>query len=485
MDTTRSTEPKMRSPGSPGGAQRLARLFDRLPPHAIEAEMCLLGSILIEPRVLGDVTFLVRNGEDFYKPANGAIFDAMVELYDAHGSLDVVQLVQRLNDRDVLDAVGGQDYLVEIANAVPTAANAPHYARMVRDKSMVRRLIEEAGEILGLAYERGVDAESILDDAERRIFAIAQGYEHSDVETIGRLVQEAVERLQASDGRQSQGVLTGFADLDELTGGFQKGDFVIIAGRPSMGKTALALNIAENMALAGTAVGIFSLEMSGHQLVERLLASRSGLDLHRLRRRMLGPEHYSRYFAACGDLQDAPIYVDDSAASTLLQIRARARRMVVKHSIQAVFIDYIQLITMGGRVESRQLEVSEISRGLKSLARDLKVPVVAMSQLNRSPEQREGHRPRLSDLRESGSLEQDADVVALLHREDYYHQSEDDYEPTGVAEVIVAKQRNGPTDTVKLSWIAQSTRFRDHSGASAPADYEQLAAAGGPDDLPI
>jgi replicative DNA helicase len=246
---------------------------------------------------------------------------------------------------------------------------------------------------------------------------------------------------------------------------------IIIAGRPSMGKTAVALNIAENMAIRGVAVGVFSLEMSKHQLVERLLSSRSGIDLHRLRRMMLGKEHYSRLFSACGDLREAPMYVDDLAGSTLLQIRARARRMVAKHGVKAIFIDYIQLITTGGRIESRQQEVSAISRGLKALARELSVPVVCLSQLNRSPEQREGHRPRLSDLRESGSLEQDADVVAMLHREDYYHKGDDEYDPTHTAELIIAKQRNGPTDVIKLSWIEQCTRFKDYSPAIAPSEY--------------
>ncbi len=491
MSTTPTTpvagqEPATRTAPRRGDPQRIARLFEKLPPHAIEGEMCLLGSILLEPRVLGDVTFIVKDGDDFYKSTNGRIFDAMVELYDRHGSLDIVQLNQRLVDRDILDAVGGQDYLVELANCVPSAANAVHYARLVREKSMVRRLIEEAGEILCQAYESSEEASAILDEAEHRIFSIADRYEHSEVETLGRLVQEIVAKLQASDGRVSSGVLTGFADLDEVTGGFQPGDFIIIAGRPSMGKTALALNVAENMALRGDGIGIFSLEMSKNQLVERLLAARSGLELHRLRRMMLGKEHYSRLFAACGDLQEAPIYVDDLSASTLLQIRARARRMVVKFSVKAIFVDYIQLVSTGRRPESRQLEVSEISRGLKALARQLNLPVICMSQLNRAPEQREGHRPRLSDLRESGSLEQDADVVALLHREDYYHQGEDDYEPTGTAEVIIAKQRNGPTDTIKLSWIERCTRFKDYSPAVAPGGFDEvLEAADEMGELPI
>ncbi len=485
MSNTQSSQFVEPRPAPPAGgaaatSSRLARLMESLPPHALEAERCLIGSILLEPRVLGDVTFVVRDASDFYKPANGAIYQAMVELYDAHASLDIVQLAQRLVDRDILDAVGGQDYLVDLASCVPTAANAQHYARIVREKAMMRRLIAEAGEILTRAYDSSEPAATILDEAEHRIFSIAERYDHTDIARLGDLVQEHVTRLQASDGQQVFGVLSGFTELDELTGGFQKGDFIIIAGRPSMGKTALGLNCAEHMALAGVPVGVFSLEMSRNQLVERLLASRSGLDLHRLRRMMLGKEHYARLFAACGDLQDAPIYVDDMAGSTLLQIRARARRMVTKYGVRAVFVDYIQLITTGGRSESRQLEVSEISRGLKALARELELPVVCMSQLNRAAEQREGHRPRLSDLRESGSLEQDADVVALLHREDYYHHGEEDYEPSSIAELIIAKQRNGPTGTIKLTWLEQSTRFRDHSRAIAPTDTTDYSRGPGP-----
>ncbi len=480
--------------------------MEQLPPHAIEAEMCLLGSIIIEPGVLGDVTLIIRQGEEFYKPANGAIFDAMVELYDKHASLDVVQLHQLLVDRDILESVGGQEYLVELASSVPSAHNAEQYARLVREKAIVRRLIEQAGQILQDAYSSRDDAASLLDEAEHRIFSIAEHYEHRDIESLRSIVDELVEEMEAREGRPASGVLTHYAELDELTGGFQPGDFIIIAGRPLMGKSALALNIIENMAVQGDArhgdpvpVGLFSLEMSKRHLVERLLAGRAGLDLHRIRRMMLTTDQWIQLQSACGDLREAPIFVDDMGASTLLQIRARARRMVAKHSVKAIFVDYIQLITAGGRTESRQMEVSEISRGFKALARELEIPVVGLSQLNRSPEQRETHRPRLSDLRESGSLEQDADVVCLLHREEYYHQGEeqwlrDNQDKVGVAELIIAKQRNGPTDTVKLSWNQQSTRFNDFSGRDVPQEYVEAkpgasmgsaSYSNSPDDIPI
>ncbi len=449
--------------------------MEQLPPHAIEAEMCLLGSIIIEPGVLGDVTLIIRQGEEFYKPANGAIFDAMVELYDKHASLDVVQLHQLLVDRDILESVGGQAYLVELASSVPSAHNAEQYARLVREKAIIRRLIEQAGQILQDAYSSRDDAASLLDEAEHRIFSIAEHYEHHDIEVLRPIMEKIVKEMEENEGRPLSGVLTGISELDELTGGLQKGDFIIIAGRPSMGKSAIALNIIERMGVRGEAVCMFSLEMSKRQLVERLLAGRSGLDLHRMRRMMLGPDDWIKLHAACGDLQDAPIYIDDLGGATVLQIRARARRIVAKHAIKAIFIDYIQLMTFSGRSESRQLEVSEISRGLKALARELEIPVVGLSQLNRSPEQRESHRPRLSDLRESGSLEQDADVVCLLHREEAFHQNDDDWirdnqDKIGLAELIVAKQRNGPTGTVKLTWNQDCTRFKDYSGREAP-DY--------------
>ena len=273
ISSTAQTSPQ----GAPSRSQQqVARLLEQLPPHAIEAEMCLLGSIIIDPAVLGDVTLIIRQGEEFYKPANGAIFDAMVELYDKHASLDVVQLHQVLVDRDILDSVGGQEYLVELASSVPSAHNADQYARLVREKAIVRRLIEQAGQILQDAYSSRADAASLLDEAEHRIFSIAEHYEHRDIESLRSIVDELVREMEAREGKPASGVLTHYADLDELTGGFQPGDFIIIAGRPSMGKSAIALNIIENMASHGDPVGLFSLEMSKRHLVERLLAGRAG-----------------------------------------------------------------------------------------------------------------------------------------------------------------------------------------------------------------
>lgn len=454
--------------------QVLSKLFEQLPPHALEAEMSLLGSILIDPQVLGDVVQSVKTGDEFYKPANGAIFDVMVHLYNHSSTLDIVQLNQLLIDRGILKDVGGLEYLVDLAASVPTAANAVHYARLVHEKAMVRRLIEAAGEILYDAYNSPENARAILDQAEQRIFHIAQQSSTSDLQTLRELIHETMEILVATAGRPITGIPTGFIELDQMTCGFQPSELIIIAARPSMGKTALALNIAENMAMKDYPVAVFSLEMSKQQLAQRLLAARSGIDLQELRRGMPS-RHKARLFAACEELEKAPMLIDDSPGLSLLQLRAKARRMASKHHIKAVLIDYLQLLSVGGRVESRQIEVSEISRGLKAMARELKLPVICLSQLNRSPEQREGHRPRLSDLRESGSIEQDADVVCMLHREDYFHQGDEDWlerneDKRGVAELIIAKQRNGPTGTIRLSWISASARFRDFSAAQPPIE---------------
>jgi replicative DNA helicase len=482
-----------RAAPAPGGQWRsVAELLQKLPPHAIEAEMSLLGSMLIDPQVIGDVVLIIRSGDDFYKPANGAIYTAMVELYDQRSSVDIVQLNQVLVDREILEDVGGLNYLVDLANAVPTATNARHYATLVREKAMVRQLIEAAGDILHEAYTSRDDVRTLLDVAEQRIFHIAEQSFQVDVETLQSLIQQTMAALEANKDKQFIGLPTGFVELDELTGGMQRGEMIVVAARPSMGKTALALNIAEQMAMRGHGVGIFSLEMSKQQLVQRLLCSRSGLDSQRVRRSMLQKQEWQRLMEACDQFVHSPVFIDDTPGLTLLQLRAKARRMAARHQVSAIFIDYLQLLSTGGRVESRQVEVSEISRGIKALARELMIPVVCMSQLNRSPEQREGHRPRMSDLRESGSIEQDADVVMMLHREDYYHTGEDAWadanrERMNVAELIITKQRNGPTGTVLLTWVAQSTRFRDYSPAHLPGGYVEprmpviaASAAAGP-----
>ncbi|MCP3904215.1 MAG: replicative DNA helicase [Planctomycetes bacterium] len=463
----------------PGRDRRqIARLFEQLPPHAIEAEMSLLGSMLLDPQVVGDVVLVVKGGEDFYRPANGAIYDAMVELYDQHAALDIVQLNQLLADRDSLSTVGGLKYLVELANAVPSASNARHYARLVREKASIRHLIDAAGDILYEAYHSPDEPQSILEEAEQKIFRIAEQSEQTHADSLQTLVDQTMKLIEANEGRLITGIPTGYSEIDDKTHGLQRGEMIIVAARPSMGKTALALNVAEQMALQKHPVGIFSMEMSKLQLVQRLLSSRARVDSHKIRRGMLNHDDYHRLHIACDELLDAQILIDDTPGLTLLQLRAKARRMVAKHRVDAIIIDYMQLMGSGRRVESRQQEISEISRGIKAMARELNVPVICLSQLNRAAEQREGHRPRMSDLRESGSIEQDADVIMMLHREEYYHQGDQDWavnnpEKCGIAEVILAKQRNGPTGVVKLSWVSEFTRFYTYSPAHAPAEYRE------------
>jgi replicative DNA helicase len=452
----------------------LARLFSALPPAAPEAEMSLLGSILVDPRVISDVLGILRHADDFSLPAHSTIYATMRDLYDRTSTVDVVSLFHRLKDLGQLEDIGGQEYLQTLALGVPSAANATEYARIVREKATLRELIRAAGEILVDAHEARQDASLVLEEAEKRIFEIAQHREARAAESLAELLDETVRRLEDNDGQNITGVPTGFDELDEMLSGLQSGEMIVLAARPSMGKTALSLNILENAAAAGKPVVMFSLEMGKQQLVQRLLCAKAGIDGQKLRRNRLTRDDFARLQAACGDLQHAPIYIDDTPGLTLLQMRSKARRLHEQHGVKMVVIDYLQLMSSGSRAESRQVEVSEISRGVKAMARELEVPVVCLSQLNRASEGREGHRPRMSDLRESGSIEQDADVVLMLHREEYYHLGDPNWaeanpEKRNIAEVIVAKQRNGPTGTVNLVWDSRTTAFRNlarpHAGA--------------------
>jgi len=476
--TNSTTEAKVSTATSRGasgaqGNQQLGKLVEGLPPNALEAEGSLLGSILIDPSVLNDVQLIIHGADDFFKKANGLIFEAMVELYNKSSTVDLVQLQQLVSDRNLLEAVGGVDYLLEVAHAVPSAASASHYARLVKDKSVVRQLIAAAGNILQDAYTKPEDPQEILNDAESSIFSIAQQSEQRHAETLEQLLRDAIFRLEADEGRSITGVSTGYPSLDEITSGLQCGEMIIVAARPSMGKTALALNMAENMVSQGTSVAVFSLEMSREQLTQRLLSSRSRVSGHKIRRNMLSNSDMDAIIGAADELMKVPLYIDDTPGLSIMQLRAKARRLKQKHDIGVIFVDYLQLMTSGRRAESRQQEVSEISRGVKALARELNVPVVCLSQLNRAAEQREGHRPRMSDLRESGSIEQDADVVAMLHREAYYHLNDETWkaenpEKESLAELIIAKQRNGPTSTVKLTWDNACTRFYDWTNSESP-----------------
>jgi replicative DNA helicase len=468
----------------------VARLFSALPPAAPEAEMSLLGAMLVDPKVIPDVIGIVSQGDDFARAGHGTIFRHMVSLYDATATLEIVSLVQRLKDHGVLDDVGGADYLVDLAEGVASAANAAEYARLVREKATLRELIRAAGEILVDAHQSRQDPVVTLGEAEARIFAIAQRREARSAASLRDLLQEAVNALERNAGKHVTGVPTGFDELDEMLSGLQRGEMVILAARPSMGKTALALNIAEHMAANSGGVGFFSLEMGKQQLVQRILCAKGGVDGQKLRKNMLSRDEWQRILGACDALRSTPIYIDDTPGLTLLQMRSKARRMKEKFGIEAIVIDYLQLMSAGTRVESRQVEVSEISRGVKAMARELDVPVICLSQLNRQAEGREGHRPRMSDLRESGSIEQDADVVMMLHREAYYHKQDPNWEEANpnranVAEVIVAKQRNGPTGTVELLWDSRSTAFRNLAPAAGRGvEYAGRAEADDYGDIP-
>ncbi len=464
----------------------MQKLFEREPPHAVEAEMCLLGAMLLDPRVISEVIPIISSGESFYTERHAAIYDSIVEVYERRDAVDLVQIAQSLKDRGMLEGaggIGGTEYLVRLAEQAPGSVNAAHYARIVGEKHRLRRLIDAASQILFEAYhagERGPDgAKEVLDVAEQMVFDIAESTDSSDAQRLAELLHATMERLEANEGRSITGLTTGYYDLDQLTAGLQAGEMTIIAARPSMGKTTLALNLAEQVALGGTIgsgdgerapVAFFSMEMSKQAVAQRLLSARSGVDAHLLRTNKIGEAHFQKLVRACGELGEAPIFIDDTPGMTVLQLRARVRRMASQHKVKCVFVDYLQLMTAPGAArESRQVEVSAISRGLKALARELNIPVVCLSQLNRGAEQREGHRPRMSDLRESGSIEQDADVVMLLHREDYYHVGDEAWsmenpDKIGLAELIIAKQRNGPTGNVVLTWNSAITRFQNHAG---------------------
>ncbi|MDI9431511.1 MAG: replicative DNA helicase [Planctomycetota bacterium] len=433
-------------------------------PESLPAEAAVLGSMIVDPRCIGDVVEQIDRTA-FYHSEHQLIFDAILALYERNRGEGIDGLLVRdeLERHGQLEGVGGLEYLRRVMETVPSAANVAYYTEVVKEKMLLRETIAAASDILNDAYDESGSAIEKLDEAERRIFAVTDKRITNAAVALKDLVTKAYELIEKREGSHVTGLSTGFYELDDLTCGLQKGEMAIIAARPSMGKTALVLNIAERIGIVDKqALAIFSLEMGRQQLAERFLCSYSGVDAQLVRKGMLDTEHYQKLVEACGAISEAPIYIDDTSALSPLEMRAKTRRLKSAYNIQCVMIDYLQLMHLGtGRVESRQQEISTISRYLKSLARELDVPVVVLSQLNRAAEGREGHRPRMSDLRESGSIEQDADVVMLLHREDYYHRGEPDYEPNNKAEIIIAKQRNGPTGTVELTFRDKCTRFEN------------------------
>ncbi len=447
----------------------------RAMPESLEAEAAVIGSMIIDPECIGEVIEILPSCEAFYRHQHQMMFDALVTLYEKNraGGLDAVLLRDELKKKKQLEDVGGVEYIAKVMESVPSSANVVYYANIIKDKQVLRELIVAATDIVNDAYDSGGEPNEKLDEAEQKIFSITDKKIVGNTEAIKDLVTQAFTLIEKREGKHVTGLPTGYFELDDLTSGLQNGEMIIIAGRPSMGKTSLALNIAEHIGVENKIpIAVFSLEMGKQQLAERFLCSLGEVESQLVRKGMLEDEHYRKLLEACGRLSDAPIYIDDTASLTPLELRAKARRMKSRYDIRCIVVDYMQLMHIGtGRIESRQQEITAISRYVKALARELNIPVVILSQLNRSPEGREGHRPRMSDLRESGSIEQDADVVMLLHREDYYHRGESDYDEDNTAELIIAKQRNGPTGNVKLTFREKFTRFEN---ASHITDVEKI-----------
>ncbi len=444
---------------SPSGGR-----FDREPPFSSVAEISVLGGMLLDGTAVDKATELVQD-HMFFREAHRRLFRSMVRLSERGDVIDVITLSEELRKTGELDAAGGLPYLAELLDAVPTAANIEYHAKIVREKALLRHLIDAASTIIREVYDQGErSVEEVLDEAEQRVFQVSQSHERGGFVRIKEILWptfEHIERLQSSKSGIT-GVPTGFPDLDRMTTGFQNGDLCIVAARPSMGKTSWVLNVAQSAAIEhNVPVALFSLEMSKEQLVQRLLCSEGRVDSQRLRRGQLSSDEYQRLAAAAGHLNTASIWIDDSPGNTVLEMRAKARRLMAESKFGLLVIDYMQLMTSHRSSESRTQEVSEISRGLKALARELDVPVIALSQLSRAPEQRTDRRPQLSDLRESGSIEQDADLVMFLYRPEYYFgpTDKDGNSIEGKVELIVGKQRNGPTGTLNLFFHKAYTRF--------------------------
>jgi replicative DNA helicase len=444
---------------------------DRLPPYSKQAEQSVLGSMLRDNNVINDVLQIFRDSSYFYTDAHQKIFQGIITLYDKAHPVDVVTLYEWLSEQKYLEDIGGHAYLGELWDAAPTAANAVYYARIVRDKGMVRSLIHATTDILRDSYDQAQPADELLEGAERRILEIAEMGATGDTITLQQALKEAYDRIDARvEGKGvAGGVPTGFLDLDNLTAGLHESELIIIAARPSVGKTSFAVSLIRNVVLEPLSAPVFfvSLEQSRIELAERMLCCESRVESQKLRKGFLSGEDFDKLMEAGDKLNRARLFIDDAPGQGMLRISANARRLKRRHDIKLVVIDYLQLIEPDNKRDSRQEQVAAISRRLKVLAKELHIPVIALAQLNRSPEDRQDHRPRLSDLRESGSIEQDSDTVMLLHRPDYYEPGQHE----GVVEVIVAKQRNGPTGDVTLTFVKQYMRFENFA-VEPPFGYE-------------
>jgi replicative DNA helicase len=449
-------------PGSPQD-------IHRPPPHSVEAEQGVLGSMLISPRdAIAEVVEKIT-ADYFYVPAHQTIFDALVDLWNGGQGIDLITFTQVLRDRNLLDGVGGAAAVTTLFTFVPTAANLGYYLEIVRDKYILRSIIAAGTESVRRAYEEQDEVGNLLDEVEQRIFAVGEDRFKGQMLSMKDQVMEAIESIEKLYERKGgiTGVSTGFIEFDRMTSGMHASEMIVIAARPSMGKTALAMNIAEHVAInEKLPVGVFSLEMSSQQLVQRLLCSRARVNLQKVRDGFLGERDFPSLTAAASKLAEAKIFIDDTASLSILELRAKARRLKAQQEVQLIIIDYLQLLRSTSRraQDNRQLEISEISAGLKGLAKELKIPVIVVAQLNRQPEQRSGGKPRLSDLRESGSIEQDADLVGLLVRPEMYEEDEEArQEKSGEAELIIAKQRNGPVGEIPLTFLKEFTRFEDRA----------------------
>src|SRR5689334_2414831 len=442
-----------------------AQDIHRPPPHSVEAEQGVLGSMLISPRdAIAEVVEKIT-ADYFYVPAHQTIFEVLVELWNAGAGIDLITFTQVLRDRNVLETVGGPSFITNLYTFVPTAANVNYYLEIVRDKYILRQIIAAATDGVRRAYEEQDEVNTLLDEVEQKIFAVGETRFKGKMLSMKDQVMEAIESIEKLYERKGgiTGVSTGLVEFDRMTSGMHASEMIVIAARPSMGKTALAMNIAEHVAInEKLPVGVFSLEMSSQQLVQRLLCSRARVNLQKVRDGFLGERDFPSLTAAASKLAEAKIFIDDTASLTILELRAKARRLKAQQDVQLIIIDYLQLLRSTSRrvQDNRQLEISEISAGLKGLAKELKIPVIVVAQLNRQPEQRSGGKPRLSDLRESGSIEQDADLVGLLVRPEIYEEDEEARaEKAGEAEFIIAKQRNGPVGEISLTFLKEFTRF--------------------------
>lgn len=440
----------------------MSDIIQRIPPNSMEAEQSVLGAMLLDKEAISVAAEILKDG-DFYREVHNEIFMAIVDIYNAGEPVDLITLTDRLKSRKTIEAVGGITYLTKLMNIVPTAHNIEYYARIVLEKSTLRKLIKSSNEIISKCFDSGSDTAAIVDEAEKGIFNISLSRSTQGFIPIKKILTsnfDKIEELYLNKGRIT-GIPTGFSDLDSKLSGLQNSDLILIASRPSMGKSSLMMNIVQNASVKEKyTTAIFSLEMSKEQLSQRLLCSEALIDAHRLRTGDITEDEWIKLARAMGSLSDKPIFIDDTPAISVTEMRAKCRRLKIERGLGLVLVDYLQLMQSTGKYDSRQQEISNISRSLKALAKELEVPVVALSQLSRAPEMRADHRPVLSDLRESGAIEQDADVVMFLYRDEYYNP---DTDKKNIGEIIIAKQRNGPTGVIELVWLGQFTKFADKS----------------------